>query len=515
MAKALRCGQCKALLANVKEAQNHNEITGHTSFEETTEEIRVMKCKTCGKPARSPVEQSMHTRFTGHTEYEDATVNEGPLNTEQQMKEARSELESDEALVAAALHKKPAAAAAAAAAAGSPSPAAADGDTAMGGTGAEEGSSSGQAMVSPEVDQALVAELEGMGFNKHRAVRAVYHSQGGVEGAVNWIMEHENDADIDTPLLVTQASEASKLSPEESKKRALELIRAAKEKREKEERELAAHRERERIRAGKELLLAKKQEDGLALKRMVEQRKLEKEEEARAREKAKARLEEDRRERRRKLGLPEELTPEEKVVDPLAREAERAAAAVREAEEKKKKNMVFGHVKPVTGGCPTPSPPCSQYWSVSYHFGQQVPLCYQCQCQQHLQQRQQQQEQQQWRQQHHCMLDKLRSCLVDMKKQHSSQEEVWKTAGTTLLRYLTNIANQPDEEKFRSIRTTNAAFQQRVAAAHGSMQFLEHCGFTVEGEALVLARNKLNPDVIQGGIAALQDMLGNPFFGCL
>ncbi|GFH13686.1 UBA domain-containing protein [Haematococcus lacustris] len=72
MAKALRCGQCKALLANVKEAQNHNEITGHTSFEETTEEIRVMKCKTCGKPARSPVEQSMHTRFTGHTEYEDA-----------------------------------------------------------------------------------------------------------------------------------------------------------------------------------------------------------------------------------------------------------------------------------------------------------------------------------------------------------------------------------------------------------------------------------------------------------
>ncbi|KAL6760941.1 hypothetical protein V8C86DRAFT_2544339 [Haematococcus lacustris] len=457
MAKALRCGQCKALLANVKEAQNHNEITGHTSFEETTEEIRVMKCKTCGKPARSPVEQSMHTRFTGHTEYEDATVNEGPLNTEQQMKEARSELESDEALVAATLHKKPAAAAAAAAAAaGSPPPAAADGDTAMGGTGAEEGSSSGQAMVSPEVDQALVAELEGMGFNKHRAVRAVYHSQGGVEGAVNWIMEHENDADIDTPLLVTQASEASKLSPEESKKRAQELIRAAKEKREKEERELAAHRERERIRAGKELLLAKKQEDGLALKRMVEQRKLEKEEEARAREKAKARLEEDRRERRRKLGLPEELTPEEK-----AREAERAAAAAREAEEKKKKNTVFGHVKPVT------------------------------------------------------VLDKLRSCLVDMKKQHSSQEEVWKTAGTTLLRYLTNISNQPDEEKFRSIRTTNAAFQQRVAAAHGSMQFLEHCGFTVEGEALVLARDKLNPDVIQGGIAALQDMLGNPFFGCL
>lgn len=28
----------------------------------------------------------------------------------------------------------------------------------------------------------------------------------GVEAAANWLMEHENDADLDTPLMVTQVS---------------------------------------------------------------------------------------------------------------------------------------------------------------------------------------------------------------------------------------------------------------------------------------------------------------------
>ena len=42
------------------------------------------------------------------------------------------------------------------------------------------------------------------------------------------------------------------------------------ERREREERELAAHRERERIRAGKELAKAKQLEDEVAMKRLIE-----------------------------------------------------------------------------------------------------------------------------------------------------------------------------------------------------------------------------------------------------
>jgi hypothetical protein len=50
-------------------------------------------------------------------------------------------------------------------------------------------------------------------------------------------------------------------------------------------------------------------------------------------------LEEDRKERRRKLGLPEELTDEEK-----AREADKAR---KKAEEEEAKRHVY--VKPITG----------------------------------------------------------------------------------------------------------------------------------------------------------------------
>lgn len=54
-----------------------------------------------------------------------------------------------------------------------------------------------------------------------------------------------------------------------------------------------------------------------------------------------AKLEEDRRERRRKQGLPEELTEEEK-----AREAEKAR---KKAEEEEAKRHVY--VKPISGAC--------------------------------------------------------------------------------------------------------------------------------------------------------------------
>ncbi len=40
-AKSLKCGQCNTLLKDVKAAQAHNDATGHSQFEETTEVVRV------------------------------------------------------------------------------------------------------------------------------------------------------------------------------------------------------------------------------------------------------------------------------------------------------------------------------------------------------------------------------------------------------------------------------------------------------------------------------------------
>ena len=57
--------------------------------------------------------------------------------------------------------------------------------------------------VPVEVDEALLKELEEMGFTTNRAKRALHGSGNStIEGAINWITEHENDADIDEPLLV-------------------------------------------------------------------------------------------------------------------------------------------------------------------------------------------------------------------------------------------------------------------------------------------------------------------------
>jgi UBX domain-containing protein 6 len=47
----------------------------------------------------------------------------------------------------------------------------------------------------------------------------------------------------------------------------------------------------------------------------------------------------------------------------------------------------------------------------------------------------------------------------------------------TLCKYLENILEHPDEEKYRKIRISNKAFQDRVAAVKGALLFVEAIGF--------------------------------------
>lgn len=52
----------------------------------------------------------------------------------------------------------------------------------------------------------LVEQLGAMGFSRNRAVRAL-HATGtdSIVQAVNWIVEHGEDADVDTLLLLPKA----------------------------------------------------------------------------------------------------------------------------------------------------------------------------------------------------------------------------------------------------------------------------------------------------------------------
>ncbi|KAG4139638.1 hypothetical protein ERO13_D07G206600v2 [Gossypium hirsutum] len=160
-----------------------------------------------------------------------------------------------------------------------------------------------------EVNMNLLGKLESLGFPRARAVRGLHYTGNTtVEDAVNWLIDHENDADIDQmPLVVinldvespqpNDITEAIKLKEQELRDRVCMKNRD-------DEKKLEREREKERIRAGKALLEAKRIAEENERKRLLALRKAEKEEEKRAREKVLKKLDLDKLERKQALGLP-------------------------------------------------------------------------------------------------------------------------------------------------------------------------------------------------------------------
>ncbi|XP_031285505.1 UBX domain-containing protein 1-like [Pistacia vera] len=150
-----------------------------------------------------------------------------------------------------------------------------------------------------EVNQKLLRQLEEFGFSLARSARALHYSgNSSLEDAINWIINHENDADIDEMPLVSVNIEIESLEPdlttEEIKMKAQELRDRARQKKEDEEKKLDREKEKERIRAGKELFEAKRIAEDNERKRFIALKKAEKEEEKRAREKVLQKLEADK-----------------------------------------------------------------------------------------------------------------------------------------------------------------------------------------------------------------------------
>ncbi|TQE03565.1 hypothetical protein C1H46_010880 [Malus baccata] len=206
---SLKCGDCGSLLRSVEEAQEHAELTSHSNFSESTEAVLNLVCSSCGKPCRSKTESDLHTKRTGHTEFVDKTADAAkPISLEVPKVSPSG---SDEA-VGASSHA------------------------------AEE-------MVVPEVDKKLLEELEGMGFSTARATRALHYSgNASLEAAVNWVVEHETDPNIDEMPLVPINSkvEAPKpsLTPEQLKAKQQELREKARKKKEEEEKRTEREKEK-------------------------------------------------------------------------------------------------------------------------------------------------------------------------------------------------------------------------------------------------------------------------------
>ena len=55
-------------------------------------------------------------------------------------------------------------------------------------------------MVLPMVDDQLLADVQAMGFDELRARKALMSGCSNANSALDWILEHENDAGIDEPI---------------------------------------------------------------------------------------------------------------------------------------------------------------------------------------------------------------------------------------------------------------------------------------------------------------------------
>ncbi|KAJ8246955.1 hypothetical protein GJAV_G00257150 [Gymnothorax javanicus] len=190
-----------------------------------------------------------------------------------------------------------------------------------------------------------------MGFDRNRAEKAVAHTGNqGIERAMDWLMEHENDPDIDEPyvppagnVLGTGESEHSPpepgigpptgeeeemkqegkkpMSEEEKKaqiKRLEELMKLKQEERRERERQEEVDREKQRRKQGQELLQVKQKMQEEEMKKLAEQRKREKMEDRMAKQRVREKIARDREERAQKFGGGSSSTlPSSSPAEPL------------------------------------------------------------------------------------------------------------------------------------------------------------------------------------------------------
>eukprot|EP00735_Rhodelphis_limneticus_P015015 TRINITY_DN914_c0_g1::TRINITY_DN914_c0_g1_i2::g.15960::m.15960 TRINITY_DN914_c0_g1::TRINITY_DN914_c0_g1_i2::g.15960 ORF type:complete len:415 (+),score=64.53,sp/Q6IP50/UBX1A_XENLA/28.37/3e-07,PUB/PF09409.5/6.5e+02,PUB/PF09409.5/2.4e+03,PUB/PF09409.5/2.8e-19,DZR/PF12773.2/0.04,zf-C2H2_2/PF12756.2/0.14,zf-C2H2_2/PF12756.2/14,UBA/PF00627.26/0.3,UBA/PF00627.26/5.8e+03,UBA/PF00627.26/3.6e+03,zf-C2H2/PF00096.21/73,zf-C2H2/PF00096.21/2.2,GFA/PF04828.9/1.1e+02,GFA/PF04828.9/2.7,Lamp/PF01299.12/1.1e+03,L len=110
----------------------------------------------------------------------------------------------------------------------------------------------------------------------------------------------------------------------------------------------------------------------------------------------------------------------------------------------------------------------------------------------------------------------LRDLLIAFKRAHQVQgDAVVQTAFQTLFKFVANVVQFPNDEKYRRIRISNDAFQSRVGRLDGGVQFLQKCGFNLEGEFLSLSQSNINIEVLTAAGKELDSAINNPFFGTL
>ncbi|KAI8574276.1 hypothetical protein RHMOL_Rhmol01G0341700 [Rhododendron molle] len=371
-------------------------------------------------------------------------------------------------------------------------------------------------MAVPEVNKRLLGQLQEMGFPLAQATRALHFSDNSsIDAAVNWLFDHQNDPDIDQMPLVPVNIEIETSDPssvaEEVNLKAQELRDRVRIKKENEEKKLEREREKERRRSGKELLEAKSNQEENERERNIALRKAEKEQEKKDRDRIRQKLQQDKTAEAPRSctvsgGLLQEhqaskkhfihstfpTFPHHSLVKIVAQILFEIFSHLQFSlipsalfSQAERRRML---------GLPVEDPPPSIKSASNLMQQEKVPVKFAIVPTTEL------------------MVD----CLRSLKRNHKDDGTKAMRAFQTLLIYVRNVAKNPDEEKFRKIRISNPAFQERVGNMKEGTEFLELCGFErVGGEFLFLPRDKVDMEVLKSAGTALNSAITNPFFGLL
>lgn len=157
------------------------------------------------------------------------------------------------------------------------------------------------------VNEDLVSQLNEMGFNDLHSRKALLATDNqGLEVAINWLGDHQDDEDIDEPIKFVDVSKTARVvTPEEKAAKVEELkARIAKKRAEREEQEKVDQRvnELKRRTEGQGLLEAREEIEAIQRKVAAEKMKKDKEDAKRERERLRQQLEMDKRERQARGG---------------------------------------------------------------------------------------------------------------------------------------------------------------------------------------------------------------------
>jgi len=311
----LKCNKTGKFFFSHKEAEVHGEETGLADFSQVSLEERLWICTETGKWCFSEMEMDLHKKRVPEAQtFEMKTVADLKAAHEARKNAASSSADGD--------------------------PMETEEDAILRQAGVKGKRKAAEEAGPPVVTKETVEQLVEMGFSELRAQKAlVKTSNAGIEGAINWLTEHLEDADIDDPIgteiAVKTAEElgqemaekmaggGSKLTAEEKKAKADELLARARAKKAGITVEEEKEKERARRVGGQETVKSKRELEEAQRKRDMEARKREKREFELERQKLREKIEAEKAEKRANGTLV------------AAAPAAAASAAPAEAEKKK------------------------------------------------------------------------------------------------------------------------------------------------------------------------------------